>query len=307
VIRSIFVGVLAAVSGCIEAVVEAPAPDEPSVSGAGFMTFDALGGELRGGCQNRTTGSQCNAYARKDAVFLSAGPRADSGLADGTYVFAVLAPGPQLAGFLDGNIGNLSDTLAAGTAGDRGGGLGLADRTFVVEDREIVAYAGSHVVGETLEGRVAIGLAPFDDTDHPAGVYVVAICASDASEPSQCAYDAFHITGDEPLPIVRGAVYHDANLDGEWSAGEPGLPGWPVDYHGTITGSVASGSDGRFALEVIPDGYLFVARDVVTADASYWVEAGDQSAGGLYIGVACIDDGCAPRPLAPRPLEPRPL
>jgi hypothetical protein len=255
--RSIAVGVLAAVVGCVEGDLQTPAPDETTtVSGAGFMTFDVLAG----GCQNTSSGSRCNAYDTKESVFVSAGPH--GALANGTYGFAVLTPG------LDGNIGNLSET-----------------RTFVVEDHEIVGYGGTHAVGTTIDGRVAISVGAFDDTDHPAGVYVLAICASDAVEPSQCTYDAFRVGRSEPLPIVRGSVYLDTNLDGHWGDDEPAVPEWSIDYHGTISGSVTSGRDGSFALELLPDGYLFVARAMVGDDR--WLDAGaDHSIDGLHLGIA---------------------
>jgi hypothetical protein len=266
--RSIAVGVLAAAVGCAEGDLETPAPAETTtVSGAGFMTFDAV----VDGCQNTSGGSRCNAYETKESVFVSSGPH--GALANGTYVFAVLTPG------LDGNIGNLSEKRAVGDS--------LADRTFAVEDHEIVGYGGTHAVGATIDGRVAINVGAFDDTDHPAGVYVLAICASDAVEPSQCTYDAFRVGRSEPLPIVRGSVYVDTNLDGLWGDDEPAVPEWSVDYHGTISGSVTSQRDGSFALELLPDGYLFLARQMVGDDASHWVEAAvDHSISGLHIGIA---------------------
>ena len=91
------------------------------------------------------------------------------------------------------------------------------------------------------------------------------------------------------------------------------LPGWTIDYHHMISSTVATGADGRFALELIPDGYLVVARDaqpdvwqstgavrdMTTAgggaiasrndDASYWIEiADDQTVHGLVFGRVCI-------------------
>ncbi|HEY5926949.1 MAG TPA: hypothetical protein VIV11_34920, partial [Kofleriaceae bacterium] len=101
---------------------------QPIVAGAGYTTFDeALGGCLNGANPN---GINCNAYDRKEHVFMSGGPNhPQNGLSDGTYFFAVLTPGSQNAGFLDGANGNLSDTVVGGTAGDNGSGDDVGNRT----------------------------------------------------------------------------------------------------------------------------------------------------------------------------------
>src|SRR5688572_1995296 len=86
---------------------------QPIVSGAGYTTFDeALGGCLNGANPN---GVNCNAYDRKEHVYMSGGPSGGNGLTDGSYYFAVLTPGSQNGGFLDGAAGNLSDTTVGGT------------------------------------------------------------------------------------------------------------------------------------------------------------------------------------------------
>jgi hypothetical protein len=304
---------------------------QPIVSGAGYTTFDdALGGCLNGANPN---GINCNAYDRKDHVFMSGGPNhPQNGLSDGTYFFAVLTPGSQLDGFLDGHAGNLSDTTAGGTTGDNGSGDDVSNRTFTVTNHEVVAYAGTHVTGTTPNGRFAISLFPFDDTDNPGGVYILAVCAAGATDPSQCKYDAFRIKCGDPdmplpvFPIVNGGKYYDANLNGQWDSGEPGIPNWRIDYHDMISGTVETGADGKFTLELIPDTYLFIeeqatntaslpnggavhtwhqtgntvdqtsttggASATLNGGMTYSIEvADDQTVSGLYFGNVCIGAG----------------
>jgi hypothetical protein len=236
---------------------------QPIVAGAGYTTFDeALGGCLNGANPN---GINCNAYDRKEHVYMSGGPNhPTNGLSDGSYFFAVLTPGSQLAGFLDGANGNLSDTTVGGTVGDNGTGDLVGNRTFTITNHEIT-YDGSHEPGTTNNGRAAIALFPFDDTDNHGGVYVLAICATTATDPSQCKYDAFRIKqGDDPtpqFPFAHGGKYYDANLNGQWDGGEVGIANWQIDYHDMISGTIATGPDGLFTLELIPDTYDFVEKN----------------------------------------------
>lgn len=294
------------------------------VAGAGYTTFDAA----IGGCLNSANGINCNAYDRKEHVYMSGGPSGPAhGLSDGSYFFAVLTPGSQLAGFLDGASGNLSDTTVGGTAGDNGSGDEVANRTFSVSGNEILTYFGSHPVGTTPNGRAAIALFPYDDTDNHGGVYVLAICASGATDPSACKYDAFRIkAGDDPTPVfplVHGGKYYDANLNGRWDGGEVGIANWQIDYHDMISGTIETGPDGLFTLELIPDTYVFDEQNATNettlpnggtihawfqtgntvdqtsttggatatlgADMTYTVTVDDnQTAAGLFFGNICI-------------------
>lgn len=303
------------------------------VAGAGYTTFDKdLEGCLNGGNPN---GVNCNAYSGKDKVYMSGGPHhPTNGLSDGSYFFAVLTPGSQLAGFLDGAMGNLSDTTVGGTTGDLGSGDdAVLERTFTVSDHEVVSYLGHHAVGETPNGRYAIGLAPFDDTDNPGGVYILAICASGATSPSQCKYDAFRIKEGDPndpppvFPIVNGGKYYDANLNGQWDqATEPGIANWQIDYTDEVSGTVETGGDGLFTLELIPDHYVFEEKQAtntqwhpnggytpawfqtgntvdqtsttggayahLNSDKTYYIEVDDnQVVNGLFFGNICIGAG----------------
>src|SRR5262249_12982263 len=112
---------------------------------------------------------------------------------DGDYFFAVLVPGAQNGGFMDGARGNLSDTTAGGTAGDAGNGDAASNRTFHVTNHEISSYLGSHPQGTSPNGRRIIELFPYDNTDNPGGVYILAVCQVGADSPSDCKYDAFKV------------------------------------------------------------------------------------------------------------------
>src|SRR5438445_3522839 len=93
--------------------------------GAGFTTFDT---SLLG-CLDSPNGIDCNNYAAKEDVFMNGGPNA-AGLSDGGYFFAVLVPGFQNGGFLDGANGNLSDITASN--GGPGAGDDVSNRPFTV-------------------------------------------------------------------------------------------------------------------------------------------------------------------------------
>ena len=199
-----------------------------AVNGAGFTTFDAT----LGGCLDSPNGIDCNHYTGKDKVYMSGGPSA-AGLSPGAYFFAVLTPGSQNGGFLDGASGNLSDTTAGGTTGDNGSGDPVANRTFTVANHEISFYGGTHLVGTSPNGRTIIGLAPFDNTDNPGGVYILAICQVGATSPSQCKFDAFHAPPDcvgctPSGNTIVACKYFDANANGAFDNTDFLLSGWPM-------------------------------------------------------------------------------
>jgi hypothetical protein len=184
--------------------------------GAGFTTFDPLAG----GCLDSANGVDCNTYAAKADVYLQAG-RDRAGLGDGWYYFAVLDPGGQQAGFIDGAAQNLSD----GDTGDA-----ASNRTFHVSDHRIDVYAGSHPVAESESGETIIQLAPYDDSSNPGGIYLLAICRRGATRPWECRYDAFRIRPSCGTPA--DAAIPDAAPDASpyCAASAPGLVGV---YRGT--------------------------------------------------------------------------
>jgi hypothetical protein len=166
---------------------------------AGYTTFNPAitDGGFTGGCVH---GSEvnCNTYVSKADVYINGGPTGGNGLANGEYFFAVLAPGCQNGGFLEGANGNLSDETAGSEetgcsdAGE-GGGDSVAQRTFTVTNGVISSYSGGHETGTAKNGNTIISLAPYDDTPNPGGVYILAICPVGATTAAPCKFDAFKV------------------------------------------------------------------------------------------------------------------
>jgi hypothetical protein len=168
----------ATLAGVSAAFVVLPAGPATAAAPAAFTTVnEAVDGT--GHCQNGNPGVNCNIYDDKQYVWMNGGP-ADAQLADGTYMFAVLAPGGQ-ADPADGAANNLSDDVDAYT-----------NRTFSVSGGAL-SYGGSH----DFAGN-EIRLAGYADTPNPGGVYVLAICSLANGYPPDaktCKYDAFKVVG----------------------------------------------------------------------------------------------------------------
>jgi len=174
--------------GCLESGVEDSKSKGPS---AIFTTYD----KTKGGClQSDSSGQNCNHFKDAESVYITG-----ANAKDGDYFAAVITPGSQNEGYKEGASGNLSDTIAWPTTSDMGKGDQLSNRTINVKDGNIT-YLGSHKLGTDILGRSLVQLAPFDKTDNPGGVYVVAVCKVDAKGPSDCKYDTFKIGGDAPPP-----------------------------------------------------------------------------------------------------------
>jgi hypothetical protein len=227
------------------------------VAGAGFTTFDAT----VGGCKDSPNGINCNNYDAKIDVYMSGGPD-HAGLTAGDYYFAVLTPGSQNGGFAEGANGNLSDTTTGGTTGDNGTGDPISCRTFSVSGHEIdpayVSNSCAHAIGsQPNSSRFIIGLAPFDDTDNPGGVYILAICQVGAASPSQCKYDAFRIAeGDHHFGSISGTKYYDANADGILDNGEVGIPGWQINLTDSVNQTLPTDTNGNFTFSnLVQDTY----------------------------------------------------
>jgi hypothetical protein len=182
-----------------------------NVTGAGFTTInpDADSGTL---CLNGNPLVNCNLYTDKDFVWLNGGPN-PAYVGDGTYFFAVLAPGGQHDP-RDGSPNNLSDTTpdpwAAGDLNGDGSSIPIGDtyknRTFTVstdgDGNKVVSYTGNIGNVDPLDDETPhefdhskIRLMPYDDTPNNGGVYIMAICSLKdgyaAVTPSNCKYDAF--------------------------------------------------------------------------------------------------------------------
>jgi hypothetical protein len=188
------------------------------------------------GCLNGQ-GINCNNYSSKDDVYVNGGPTNGAGLPEGTYYFAVLVPGYQHDGFIDGHEGNLSDTT--------GGGDSYLCRELTVDSNGAVTYtpAGGCTTGAHLQGIGVISgdpvtqLSPYDDTTNNGGVYIMAICEVGATSSSQCKYDAFKINSSsassaDDLTVSKTAtptftrefpwsITKTACLDGTGGTGQP--------------------------------------------------------------------------------------
>ncbi len=193
------------------------------VAGAAYTTFVDSEGCLHGNGK----GINCNHYRSKQDVYINGGP-SRAGLSDGEFYFTVLTPGSQNGGFVQGAEGNLSDDVAHGE-NDLGSGDSVADRTFRVEQGAIVENLGTHLEGETPNGKLALQLFPFDDTANNGGVYILALCRVGATSPSQCKFDAFKVremvTEPPPPPPPPPPVCGDGTMD----AGESCDDGNTVD------------------------------------------------------------------------------
>ena len=152
-------------------------------------------------------GTNCNIYQDKQDVFLSGLP-VQAALGAGTYFFAVLNPGGQ-ADPNDGSTKNLSSY----TDGD------YTNRTFTVgANGTITSYSGTNAFDAANN---LLSLYPYDGTQNPGGVYILAVCAlphnpptgdgAPGVNPNDCKYDAFKVgtattPSASPLTITKDAA-----------------------------------------------------------------------------------------------------
>jgi cysteine-rich repeat protein len=167
---------------------------EALLSGAAFTSFVDPKGCLHG----NGNGINCNQYRSKEDVYVNGGPVA-ARMTDGLYYFTVLTPGAQHDGFYQGAEGNLSDDVARGE-NDLGSGDSIDARTVRIEGGQIVENLGTHAVGSTPNGKLAVQLYPFDDTANPGGVYILALCERGATSPKDCKFDAFKVDEEGDVP-----------------------------------------------------------------------------------------------------------
>lgn len=160
------------------------------VTGAAFTTVNEDVDE-DGHCKNGNPNTNCNIYDGKEFVWLNGGP-STAYVGDGTYFFAVLAPGGQ-PNPNDGGAKLLSsDSYKARTFTVSGSGTSAFE----------IAYSGTH----DKSGN-KIRLLPYDDTPNKGGVYIMAICSLAGGypvEPSDCKYDAFKIVERGTTPAAEG-------------------------------------------------------------------------------------------------------
>lgn len=260
------------------------------VSGADFTSFDPTRlADPLGGCFNSTNGINCNLYAGKTYVYLTGGPTT-AALENGTYFFAVLVPGAQNGGFLDGASGNLSDQTAYSGTNDDGSGDAMSARTFTISGGVITSYAGTAIGAYTgatdnhLKGtstsqtgsKAIIQLMPYDDTENNGGVYILAICSVGATNPSQCKFDAFKVLGSPPTTTpgsIAGAKYYDANENGRFDTGETMLQGWTINLGGGATASATTNGSGLFSFTGLAAD-LYTVAEVASLNAN-WAQTGN--------------------------------
>jgi hypothetical protein len=186
-----------------------------TASAAAPATFTSVNEDVdgTGHCQNGNPNVNCNIYDGKEFVWLNGGPSV-AYLGDGTYFFAVLAPGGQ-ADPNDGSANNLSDDFDAYT-----------NRTFTVSGGT-TTYGGTHDFDASTN---KIRLAPYADTPNPGGVYILAICAlpdpAAPVNPDSCKDDAFKVQTERPpddsglpLTVVKDAAGDYTNTF-KWTIGK---------------------------------------------------------------------------------------
>jgi len=185
-------GVVALAGGLLGVTAGAASANTP-VSGAAFTTVNETV-DGTGHCKNGNPATNCNIYDGKQYVWLNGGP-STAYVGDGTYFFAVLAPGGQ-ADPNDGAAKNLSDNFDSHT-----------NRTFTVSGGT-VSYGGSHDFDSNK-----IRLMSYADTPNSGGVYLLAICSLADGYPakaSDCKYDAFKVTEADVTPGLPLTVTKDA-------------------------------------------------------------------------------------------------
>ena len=227
---------LIAVAACSENQLTNPGDSRPigtpsflTGSGASFTAVWPGPIPAAGTCFNGPGTVNCNIYSEKDDVALNAGPDG-AALEEGTYFFAVMAPG---GGQNDGDAGNLSDDVDAYT-----------NRTFDVDANGVVTYAGTHASLGDL-----INLADYATTPNNGGVYILAICEGGSpADESECKFDAFKVDisseppctvdcpGGDPDPEFAVIKYYDANLSGTRDGDEALIAGWAMQF---LTGDLS--------------------------------------------------------------------
>jgi hypothetical protein len=251
---------------------------------AGYTTFNPA----TGGClEPSSNGVNCNNYADKDSVYLNGGPSSGAGLNDGNYYFAVVVPGFQNDGWLDGNDGNLSDPTKSHDSksnpsilGD-GGGDAASNRTFTVSGGKITSYGGSHFQcdsntdsqagppasctsdGSTPRNQgLLIQVKPFDDTTNAGGVYILAICKVGATSPSDCKFDAFRINSTT------------TNTAFDLTASKDAHPSFTRTYHWSVVKTRTSNSPVQTTATTATVNYKVEATWSGPVDTG-WAVAGD--------------------------------
>jgi hypothetical protein len=178
----------------------------------GLASFD-VPVDGAGHCLAVASLEKCNVYDAKQFAWLTGGLNGN-GLPDGTYFFAVIAPGGSP---LDGSPnlfpkpatdGNLSDDFDPYT-----------NRTFTIKNGEIFSYAGTHTFGVDPADNNEKKIRVFPYSESPNSIYLLAVCplaGFDAHgnpftvpyppDPASCTYDAFKVGADPTAPTCTTGV-----------------------------------------------------------------------------------------------------
>jgi hypothetical protein len=162
------------------------------VSGAVFTT------------ESSCTGTNINIFTSKGDVYLDGGPAhpGAAGLPDGGYYVQVTEPGGTLLG----------STLSANVTVSGGE---FADCYRLVD---ILVRASDASPG-------------YDDTSNGGGEYKVWVSMDPAFANSASKTDNFKVKPENVPPPPGHLIvqkFYDANADGQWTPGEPAIPGWEV-------------------------------------------------------------------------------
>jgi hypothetical protein len=290
-------GTILLVAGCADGLVPTASEMKPSAPNFGSFgspnaSFTSINEAEDGGnfCLNGPGVVNCNIYTEKQYVWLNAGPTGTvNGLGEGTYFFAVLSPSGQNAEVNDGatvGVGdagtphNLSDDFDAYT-----------NRTFTINGDGTVSYGGGHDVTGNNTTDAKIRLVDYSNTLNNGGVYILAICGYPVPvDPQTCKYDAFKVRsegggggGGGGDPLASGLKYYDTNTNGQWDAGEPGIPGWQIDYTDGVTPGVittVASPAGTFDITLVAGAtYTFTEKQGLPftsgVTSGYWVQTGN--------------------------------
>jgi hypothetical protein len=266
-----------------------------AIAGAAFTT---IGPSPNNNCFSGPGLVNCNLYTNKTDVWINGGPAAN-GLTDGSYYFAVTDPsGATLLS---------SDTYA--------------DRMLTVSGGEITATSGHLTYGTTT---LIVQLSPYHDTPNDGGEYKAWICAAtdsngnstvptDGTPPginSVCKSDNFKVRNQSecttnctptPFGVTSGAKYYDRNRNGQFDTGEPGIPGWAVDFADGLANTLYTDSTGAFSVNLPVDTYTFAEEHPNSTTYPNWHQTGELNVGTQTAGQAtttgdgetvCLAAGC---------------
>ena len=211
------------------------------------------------------TGVNLNIYACKDDVYLDGGPAhsGGSGLPDGYYYVKVTEP--------DGDpLGSSDQTPIHVTNGE-------FDQCYQLS--AILIKASDQTSG-------------YDTTTNPGGEYKVWVSQDSSFPNNESKTDNFKVKGCEGSPPqetfynISGKKFYDANVDGVWDAGEPGIPFWQIWIYGGLEGFVpyntTTDAGGNYAFMGLDPGTYNVC-EVIPSLPPVWIPTTPTSITGITI------------------------